>query len=302
MRVLITGATGLVGTALAAALQRHGHTIHYLTTSLKEKPVPNAKAFLWDAKQGTMDESSLEGVDAIIHLAGAPISGRWTTSYKQEIIESRVMTAHLLYKALKNYQGHKVKQFISASAIGLYASDFNHFYHEDDKKYDDGFLGNVVMKWEESADRFRLLNIKVVKIRTGLVLAAKGGILEQLARPVRFYMGTAFGSGKQWQSWIHIDDLVGIYAAALEQGWEGSYNAVAPNPVTQNSLMKAVGKALKKPVFLPNVPQIMMKLALGEMHELLFTSQKVSADKVRKSGYDFTFNELPAALNDLLKP
>lgn len=301
MRILITGATGLVGRALTARLQARGHEIHYLTTSRDEAPIAGARPFYWNAAQGRLDEAALEGVEAIVHLAGAPISNRWTPSYKQEILESRVLTAKLLFHAVKHHRNHKLGHFVTASAIGLYADDLNHLYTEDDTKYDGGFLGNVVVKWEAAAKPFAQLGMKVAQIRTGLVLAREGGMLPQLARPIRHYVGTAFGSGRQWQSWIHLDDLVGLYVQALEDRWEGPYNAVAPHPVTQNTLVKEIAKILGKPLLLPNVPRFLLKMVLGDMHQLLFTSQKVSAEKVQKEAYSFRFPELQPALDDLLK-
>ncbi|HLN94561.1 MAG TPA: TIGR01777 family oxidoreductase [Flavobacterium sp.] len=300
MKVLITGATGLVGTALVAALRSRGHEVSYLTTSKSGKPLPGAQRFFWNVATEELDPEAFEGVDAIVHLAGASIAKRWTSAYKQEIRDSRIASAELLYKVLRTLPHHSVRHFVSASAIGLYADHPDHLYHESDLAFDKGFLGDVVLQWEQAADRFRTLSIKVAKLRTGLVFSKKGGVLEQLVAPVRYGFGAAFGSGKQWQSWIHLDDMVGLYLAALENGWEGTFNAVAPHPVTQTELIRQIGKTLHRPVWLPNIPEFLMVPILGEMRQLVFSSQKVSAKKAIEHGYRFQFPLLPAALTALL--
>lgn len=301
MRILITGATGLVGSELVSLLLQNGESIHYLTTS-KKKIVskPHYAGFYWNAEQGIMDENALIGVDAIIHLAGATVSKRWTNAYKQEIIESRTLSSNLLFKTLKN-NPHQVKQIVSASAIGIYPDSLTNIYTEDSTEIDNGFLGRVVQKWEESVDKFRLLDLKVSKIRTGLVLSAKGGALPQMAMPIKLGLGSPFGSGKQMQSWIHIDDLVSIYYFAVQKSLEGVYNAVAPNPVTNETLTREIAKVIKKPLFMPNIPKFLMKLVLGEMHELLFSSQNVSSKKIEEENFNFKYKHLNKALEDLLQ-
>ena len=300
MKVLITGATGMIGSELAALFLQNGISVHYLTTSKKEiKSENNFQGFYWNPQQGMIDENCMLGVDSIIHLAGASISKRWTQSYKQEIIESRIVSANLLYKILKS-NPHQVKQFVSASAIGIYPDSLSKLYTEDEKSVDGSFLGNVVVKWEESVDKFKLLNINVCKIRTGLVLSKKGGMLQELLKPIKLGLGSPFGTGKQWQSWIHIYDLVHLYFYVVTHEWQGIYNAVSPNPVTNTTLTKSVAEKLRKPFFMPNIPKFLMKFILGEMHILLFTSQKVSAQKAIDNGFEFKYKNLDAALKDLL--
>jgi len=300
MKVLITGATGMIGSELATLFLQNGVNVHYLTTSKKEiTNEPNYQGFYWNPQQGVIDENCMIGVDSIIHLAGATISKRWTESYKQEIIESRLVSANLLYKLLKN-NPHQVKQFVSASAIGIYPDSLTQNYTEDEKTVDGSFLGNVVVKWEESVDKFRLLDIKVCKIRTGLVLSKKGGMLQELLKPIKMGFGAPFGTGKQWQSWIHIHDLIHLYYFVVEHRWQGIYNAVAPHPVTNKEMKKLIAKKLHKPLFMPNIPKFLMKLLLGEMHILLFTSQKVSVQKAIDNGFEFKYKNLDTALADLL--
>lgn len=300
MTLLITGATGLVGSEIVSLFLKNNHTVHYLTTS-KDKIIdePNYKGFYWNPKQGVLDESCLNEVEVIIHLAGASVSKRWTSNYKQEIIESRIDTSNLLFKALKHHP-NQVKQIVSASAIGIYQDSLTEIYHEDSKKFGDDFLTNVVLKWEESVDKFSLLHLKVCKLRIGLVLSDKGGALSEMIKPIKLGLGSPFGSGLQMQSWIHISDLAQLFYFATQQQLEGVYNAVAPNPVTNKALTKSIAKVLNKPLFMPAIPKFAMQLVLGEMHQLLFSSQHVSSKKIENQNFKFQFDDLESALIDLL--
>lgn len=302
MRVLITGATGLVGNELVSLLLNRGIQINYLTTSKsKIRKEDSYTGFYWNPEKGVIDEDCINGVDVIIHLAGAPIAKRWTESYKKEILSSRTATTNMLYDLLKSKENN-VHQFISASAIGIYPDSMDEVYSEDNTGVDDSFVGKVVEKWEEVVDKIKELKIRVAKIRIGLVLSAKGGMLAELAKPVSYGVGSAFGSGKQIQSWIHIEDLVEIFFYVLNNEMEGVFNAVAPYPVSQNDLVKCVAKVLKKPYFMPNVPKFVMKMMLGDMSMLMFTSQNVSAKKIIATGYQFKFLSLEKAIaNELVK-
>lgn len=300
MRILITGATGLVGKELVSLLLQNGESVHYLTTSKKKiSNESHYKGFFWNPEQGIIDENALIGVDAIIHLAGATISKRWTIAYKQEIVESRILSSNLLFSILKN-NPHQVKHIVSASAIGIYEDSLSAVYSEDSTQIDNGFLSRVVIKCEEKIDKFKLLGIKVTKLRTGLVLSEKGGALPEMMKPIQLGLGAPFGSGKQIQSWIHIEDLVSMYYFAVQEQLEGVINAVAPNPVTNEILTNEIAKRLRKPLFMPHIPKFLMKLVLGEMHELLFSSQNVSAKKIQEIGFHFKFPKLEKALQQLL--
>jgi len=300
MRVLITGATGLVGSNITKLCHQKGIKVNYLTTSKdKIQDQPEYKGFYWNIENREIDENCFKNVDAIIHLAGADIAKRWTSSYKKEIIASRTQSADLLLETLKN-SGFKIPRFISASAIGIYPSSLEKLYFEDDKTVDDSFLGEVVVLWEASADKFKNLGMEVAKIRIGLVLAREGGAFPKLKDPVSFNVGTAFGSGKQWQSWIHIEDLAGIFLHILENKLSGVFNGVAPNPVTNEEMMKEIADQLNKSIWLPNVPAIALKVALGEMATVLLSSQLVSSDKIEKAGYEFRYKKLIKALEDLI--
>lgn len=300
MKILITGATGMIGKELVALLLKDNHTVHYLTTS-KDKIHNkfNYYGFFWNPEQSIIDENCLMGVDAVIHLAGATVSKRWTNSYKEEIIESRVLTTNLLYKALKDYP-NQVKQVVSASAIGIYPDSLTDVYTEDSLKVSHDFLGTVVQKWEESVAIFSILKIKVCKIRIGLVLSDKGGALTEMVKPIKLGLGSSFGSGMQMQSWIHVSDLVQLFYFAIQNQLEGVYNAVAPNPVTNKVLTETIAKVLKKPLFMPAVPKFAMQLLLGEMHQLLFSSQNVSSKKIQDKQFQFQYKELEMALKNLL--
>ena len=299
MKVLITGATGLIGNELVALLLQNGVSIHYLTTSKKKiENELNYKGFYWNPEQGTIDENCLMGVDAIVHLAGATISKRWTKSYKQEIIESRLLSSAVLFKALKNHP-NQVKQIVSASGTAIYPNSDKVVYNENATEIDNSFLGNVVFKWEESADKFKTLGLKVCKLRTGIVLSNKGGALPEMAKPIKMGLGSAFGTGKQMQSWIHIHDIAALYFFAISNDLEGVYNAVAPNPVSNEKLTMAIARVLKKPLFMPNIPKFVMKLLLGEMHELLFENRNLSDLKIIEKGFVFKYKTIEKALENI---
>jgi uncharacterized protein (TIGR01777 family) len=300
VKILITGATGLVGKEIVRLCHESGIDVNYLTTSKsKLSNSSNYKGFYWNPKNREIDPACFEGVEVIINLVGASISKRWTDTYKVEILDSRTRTAQLLKDTITEHQ-FSVKHIVSASAIGIYPTSLVNYYDENNSEISDSFLGQVVQKWEEAVDDFSELNINVCKIRIGLVLSENGGALPEIVRPIRFGAGAAFGSGKQWQSWIHINDLAQIFIFALKENLSGVYNAVAPNPVTNSELTKASAKVLKRPLLLPNIPKLPMKLVLGEMHMLLFESQRVSSSKIIEKGFDFKFVNIETALQDLL--
>lgn len=300
MRILVTGATGMIGKALCDLLLQNGHTVHYLTTSKKKiQTHPHYKGFYWDPYKGIFDEQSLSDVDAIVNLAGANISKRWTVSYKQEIIESRVLSLRLLFKALKSHQ-NQVKHFISASAIGIYQDSLTHIASEEDEFYDNSFLGQVVEKWEENIDKFKLLDIKVSKLRLGMVLSNDGGVLKALTPAIKYGLGTPVGSGKQYQSWIHIQDLINMFYFLLIEEFDGTYNAVAPYPVTNKKMVQEIAKKLNRPIIFPAIPRFVLRVLLGQMHEMLVSSQNVSCRKIIGEGFQFKYPTIEKALKNLL--
>lgn len=300
MKILITGATGLVGREIVKQCRARDISIHYLTTS-KDKIVSNSgyQGFYWNPGEGEIDLHCFEGVSAIINLAGASISKRWTSKYKKIILASRVDTLRTLYGGLKKSKDHTVSSLVSASAIGIYPNSLTHYYTEDEEGVDDSFLGEVVEAWEREADHFNDFHFKVAKIRIGLVMSDKGGALPEMSKPIKNYLGAAFGSGEQWQSWIHISDLARLFIFAVENRLQGVYNAVAPNPVSNNKLVKEIANVLKRPLFLPNIPKSIMRLALGQMSYLLFASQRVSCKKIENAGFQFGFSNVCVALRQI---
>lgn len=302
MRILITGATGLIGQEIVKQCRKQHIEVNYLTTS-KSKIVSaeNYRGYYWNPKLNEIDIDCFKDVEAIIHLAGATISKRWTSNYKKKIISSRVISTELLVHSLKKTQ-HQVKQVVASSAIGIYPDSQTNYYDETFKENNESFLAEVVHKWEATIDLFSGLNIKVSKIRTGLVLSDKGGALPKLVKPIKVGLGAAFGNGKQWQSWIHVQDLANIYLYVLKYQLEGVFNGVSPNTVSNLEFTKTVAQVLESPLFLPKIPKGIMKLVLGDMHTLLFLSQRVSSKKIEDKGFQFKFHHLKPALEDLLMP
>lgn len=300
MKVLITGATGLVGTALTKLLINQGFIVNYLTTSVKKiETDSNFKGFYWNPKTAEIDAKCIDGVEVIIHLAGANIAQRWTSSYKREILESRVLSTNLLFETLKKTP-NQVKQIISASGTAIYPDNNEVVYDENFSGKSDGFLSHVVQEWEKSVDVINSLGIKVCKLRTGVVYAKNGGALQEIIKPIRLGAGSSFGTGNQIHSWIHIQDLIKIYEFALKNNLEGTFNAVSPNPISDENLTKSIAKILKKPLFIPNIPRFVMKLILGEMHELLFEDKKISSKKIVNQGFEFQFPTIDSALKEIL--
>ena len=239
-------------------------------------------------------------VDVIINLAGATISNRWTQNYKKVILDSRVDALNTLYKALQSKK-HQVKQIVSASAIGVYPNSLDKKYSEDNKETGRDFLANVVTEWENSASKFDALGVKVSLIRIGLVLSANGGVLTKLITPVKYNLGSVLGSGNQMQSWIHINDLVRVFDFVIDNEIFGVVNGVAPNPVKQKSFIKILSEVLGSKVVLPATPKWILKLVLGEMHELLFNSQNVISKRLIDERFQFNYAFLKPALTHLIK-
>ena len=303
MKILITGATGLLGRSLVKTALSKAIEINFLTTKKsKINCLNNAKGFYWNPSNGDLDTDCFLGVDIIIHLAGASISKLWTSSYKKLIFSSRVDSTRLLFSSLKQIGSrHKIKQIISASAVGIYPSDFEKKFSETAKVYPSTFMEEVVIAWENEVNSFDSINIKVAKMRIGLVLSNYGGVLGPLKIPTSFGLGAAFGDGKQGQSWIHISDVVGVFLKACDEQWEGVFNLVAPNPVSQTDFIKALAKALNRPYFLPPIPKILLKILVGKMSSLVLDSHWVSAQKVIGKKYKFLYPEINSAMKNIIE-
>jgi uncharacterized protein (TIGR01777 family) len=299
MRILVTGATGLVGTQLCNHLLSKGHSLHILTTRTPwQIDETKTRVFQWSPQNMQIDQCSLEGVDAIINLAGAKINQRWTTKNKRSILNSRIQSTRLLLDAAK--QSKQKPHLINASAIGIYPSDFQRQYTEADAVFSNDFDGKVVRQWEEEAKRFEEFSCKTTILRIGLVLSNKGGAFVPLSLPTRWGLGAWFGNGQQWQSWIHIDDLVGVIDYCLQNQLEGCVNATASKPVRQRDLIQTIAKAVGAPQFLPGIPKFLMSITLGEMHKLVFDSIYAKPERLLESRYPYQFPELSACVADLI--
>lgn len=297
--ILITGGTGLIGQALIPKLRNAGHQVRVIGRKARRNfEVPS---FQWDIDAMTMDVAALDGVTHIIHLAGAGIAdSRWTATRKENILASRVMPMKLLADTL-TLREQRVEAFITASGIGYYgAVTSDQIFNEQDHSAPD-FLGLTCQLWEEAVTLFDVLADREVRIRTGIVLDAKGGALPKLMLPAKFGLAASLGRGRQWMPWIHMDDICRIYVMAVEHGTCcGPFNAVAPEHVTQKRLLGEISAALGKPFFLPGVPSFVLRAAMGDMAQMLTEGSRVSSAKLEEAGFEFSFPTLNAALNDLL--
>ena len=301
MKLLVTGGSGLVGKKILASCEELRINANFLTTRKKKlSHLRNHKGFYWDPKSGEIDEACFEGVDILIHLAGASISKTWTPKNKKEILESRVNGSRLLRKVMDE-KNLRLRNIICASAIGIYPHSLDETYDENSPLVVKNFLQKVTSEWEVESQAMSNYTEHLSIFRIGLVLAKNGGLLSQLILPIKLFLGTAFATGKQWQSWIHIEDLSRLFFTAIDKSWEGTYNAVSPNPVPQKNFIKSIGNALGTTVFLPNIPTLFLKMVLGERSILILGSQKVSADSILSKGFVFKFPLLSQALDDLIK-
>lgn len=294
-RILITGASGLVGKELEIALKLKGYEVFVLSRN----PTNKKNTFKWDVYKQEIDLKCIDEVDSIVHLAGENIaSKKWTETRKKEIIDSRVLSTELLLKTIKE-SPNQVKSFISASAVGYYGDCGDEILHEDTSKgY--GFLADCCHLWENAVDHAKLLSLRTVKLRTGFVLSKTGGGLAALKKPIQFFAGTALGTGNQWVPWIHINDLVALYIEAIENiHLEGVYNACAPNPTTNLHLTQHLAKHLHRPTWPIHIPEKTLRFLLGEMSEIALMSSNVSAQKVLDTGFKFQYTQLDDALKSL---
>jgi uncharacterized protein (TIGR01777 family) len=296
-QILITGATGMIGRKLIHALQKAGHTISIL--SRNEVNIPGVKSYIWDVDHGIIDSKCMSDTCTIIHLAGENIaSKKWTAKRKQQIINSRVLSTQLLYKTIKETNAN-VKTLISASAVGYYGHCSEKILTEESAS-GTGFLAECCKQWEDAVDQGKSLNLRIVKFRIGVILAKGEGALPSLEKPIKFFVGAALGTGKQWIPWVHIDDIVSMFISAVENPiFNGPYNACAPFPVTNLTLTKSIAHKLHRPVWPLNVPEIALKLILGEMSEVIFISTNTSAQKLLSAGFKFQFSQLEDALSDI---
>lgn len=298
--ILITGGSGLVGTHLSRLLLQKGYTVSHLGRG-KKNALQGISFFEWDPARGYIQPGAVEQADYIIHLAGAGVADeKWTAERKKLIIDSRVQSAQLLVSELQK-AGKKPEAFISASAIGWYGMiTTDHISTETEPAHSD-FFGECCRLWEESVAPVSGMGIRLVKLRIGIVLARESGFLPKVAAPVKWLAGSPLGSGKQWVPWIHIDDLCTMFLQAIEQtNMQGIYNAAGPQHITNKEITKAIGKALHRPVFLPAVPAFALKLALGEMAQMIINGNRISNQKILSTGFTYKYNTIEKALNNLL--
>lgn len=297
MKVLLTGASGLVGTALQSALRAAGHE----PVALVRPPrAPQAGEIRWDPQTGELDAGGAAGASAVVNLAGASIAaGRWTAARKQLLYDSRVQTTRALVAALAQLTPPPAV-LVSASAIGYYGDRGEEILTESSSPGRD-FLAQLACDWEAAALAAERYRIRVVICRFGMILSASGGALARMLPAFRLGLGGPLGNGHQWMSWISLDDVVQVIRRALENpSWQGVYNVVAPEPVRNRDFARTLGNVLHRPAILP-VPAIALRLLFGEMAEsVLLASQRVLAERLRQAGYQYSQNELAAALHSLL--
>lgn len=295
--ILIAGATGLVGEQLISKLLIDGYQVSILSRKPNKEGVnPQVKVYLWDVYQQIIDYNALNGIDTIINLTGEGIADKpWTEERKQQIIDSRVKAAALIFSAIKETNAN-IESYISASAVGIYGDRGDEILEEDSLP-GTGFMPQCCLEWEKAADQGIALGIRVVKIRIGIVLSKKGGALATMEKPVKYFAGTALGSGQQWMPWIHLDDLVNLFVKAVEdQNMFDAYNASAPSPVTNKTFTKKLGKILHRPTWPFNVPKFVLRALLGEMSILPLISTNTSAQKILNTGFQFRYLNLEDAL------
>lgn len=297
-KVLITGASGLVGARLMDFLKQGGYPISRLG---RQRGGQDGTVYQWDVENGIIDKGCLAGADAIVHLAGAGIADKpWTPERKKEILESRIKSTQLLFEVLQHTH-HQVRTLVAASAIGYYGFADDGKIFDEDSSPGSGFLADVVQQWEAAVDRIATLGIRIVKLRIGIVFSEKGGALAAMAKPIRWGLGAPLGSGRQYLSWIHLDDLCRMFVQAIErEDMNGVYNAVGLRPVTNKELTLAIAKVMKKPLWLPAVPGFVLQWMLGGMADLILNGSQVSARKIVQTGFVFSYPGLPEALQNLL--
>ena len=296
-KVLITGGTGLIGRHLTSLLQREGYDVMHLS---RNKNAAGVRTFHWDVEQRAIDDAAISTADHIVHLAGANVGeGRWTPRYKQEIVDSRVQSAALLYESINKIPNH-IKSVVSASAIGYYGDRGEEWLKEESPPAHD-FLGETCIQWEAAVQHLAKLGKRVVMLRTGLVLAKEGGALPPLLQPVRMGIAPVFGNGEQFYSPIHVDDVCAMYLAVIRnEKAEGPFNAVAPAPLRYKDFVNAIAKAAgKKKINVP-VPMPLLKIVKGEFVETLAYSARCSSEKIEATGFTFKYPTVSEALAALI--
>jgi len=295
--ILITGANGMVAKSLTKILVKK-YSIRFLTRVKR-----NCNEFEWNIEDKFIEKGAFKNVKHIIHLAGAGIANsKWSNKRKLIIKSSRIDSAKLILDTLTK-NNIKITSFISASAIGYYGTETTENIFTEDCNKGNDFLSNLCVEWENVATQFTLKNLsdRTVILRIGIILSKKGGALEKIVNPIKLYIGSPLGTGKQYMPWIHIDDLCKIIEYVIgDTKISGIYNAVAPEHTRNLDFTKILAKTINKPLILPNVPTFVIRLLFGEMSSMLLNGSKVSSKKIIRKGYKFKFTNVKDALNDLL--
>lgn len=295
--ILIAGGSGLVGARLSAMLRERGYETALLSRNSSSNGI---KTFQWNPASGAIDRAAVEGASAVINLAGAGIADRlWTPARKRLIIESRTQSTALLKQAIAT-ASNRVETYLSASAIGYYGHAGDALL-EETAPAGKGFLAESTNAWESAFRELESLHIRSAAFRIGIVLSPEGGALAKILLPFKARVGSYFGDGSQWYSWIHIDDVCRIFIHALENPEvRGIYNAVAPHPVSNKELVETIGKVLGGPNLIAPVPAFLLRTGMGEMADVILNSNRVSSRKIEATGFSFRFPQLKPALEDLL--
>ena len=298
MRLVIAGGTGFIGSALSARLSELGHSLTLLTRSASAAVnAPNKKLLSWDCRAPGAWEQAIDGSDGVINLAGEPIAKRWTTRHKEKIASSRIASTRALVAAIGKAK-EKPKFLINASAVGYYGPHGNETLSEEAGAGSD-FLSRVCVAWEREAGKAEDYGLRVVRLRTGIVLGRGGGALAKMVPPFKLFLGGPLGDGNQPMSWIHLEDEIGLILFLLEHPEvRGAINATAPNPVTMSEFCKTLGDVLNRPSWAP-VPAFALRLVLGEMADILLTGQRVLPVAAQRLGYAFKYPTLLEALRSL---
>ncbi|MCO6478743.1 MAG: TIGR01777 family oxidoreductase [Phaeodactylibacter sp.] len=297
--ILIAGGSGMIGGRLSQMLREEGHEVLHL--SRRSRPDADFPSYKWDVGEFSIDDEAVLRADYVINLAGAGIADSpWTKSRKQLIIDSRVDGARLLLSSFTRL-GRFPKAYLSSAAIGYYG-DRGDEWLDESAPPGNGFLSKSCNAWEGAIREVAGAGVRTVGLRAGIVLSTRGGALEKILMPFKAGLGTYFGDGSQWYSWIHIDDLCRMYIKAMQdEDMQGFYNGVAPNPVTNKELAEAIKEARGKPALVAPVPAFALRLAMGEMADTILDSTRVSSEKIEQAGFEFSFPVLDEALRDLLQ-
>ena len=300
MKVLITGSTGLIGSELFARLQADGHAVGRLLRQSCSNV--SEREHFWSPTEGQLSADILTNYEGVVHLAGAPImSGRLTSARKRILWNSRIKSMKLLVDRLAELQtDQRPKVLVSASAIGYYPYG-DRPMDESTAAATEGFISELCQAWEAAAEAAAGHGLRVVRLRIGLVLSPKGGMLRAMYRMQRLGLGMVLGSGKQYVSWIHIEDILRLITKALlDNNWQGVYNATSPQPVSHRNLVRALASVSRRSTWLPAVPSWLLRAALGELSDLILKSQYILPSRSLAEGFRFHFDALPTALDDLL--